>query len=174
VIPLHLHRILFKNVPSPAKEVCMRTFYLQLMVGAALGTASVGSLQAQDLPSDEQLQRAFGATYNRLGLIEYCVANGFANTGDVANARRIVAATLSGMTATPAALAQQEVGRRGTIVGPQVIGLMNPADPAHLEEVREGQRISLAENARAQKLSERTLCKQMTEQASAAVGAAER
>ncbi|MET3726235.1 hypothetical protein [Sphingomonas trueperi] len=152
----------------------MRTFYLQLMVGAALGTASVGSLQAQDLPSDEQLQRAFGATYNRLGLIEYCAANGFANTGDVVNARRIVAATLSGMTATPAALAQQEVGRRGTIVGPQVIGLMNPADPAHPEEVREGQRISLAENARAQKLSERTLCKQMTEQASAAVGAAER
>ncbi|SFJ68967.1 hypothetical protein SAMN03159338_2190 [Sphingomonas sp. NFR04] len=151
----------------------MRTCYLKLMVGVVLGTASVGALQAQDLPSDEQLQRAFGATYNRLGLIEYCVANGFATTGDVANARRIVAATLSGMTATPAARVQQEVGRRGTIVGPQVIGLMNPADPAHPEEVREGQTISLVENARAQKLSERTLCKQMTEQA-AAVGAAER
>lgn len=152
----------------------MRKFYLKLMVGIALGTASVSSLQAQELPSDEGLQRAFGATYNRLGLIEYCVANGFANTGDVANARRIVAATLSGMTATPAALAQQEVGRRGTIVGPQVIGLMNPADPAHPEEVREGQTISLAENAQVQRLSERTLCKQMTEQASAAVGSAER
>jgi len=143
------------------------------MVGVALGMAPVGRLQAQDLPSDEQLQRAFGATYNRLGLVEYCVAKGFANAGDVANARRIVAATLSGMTATPAALAQQEVGRRGTIVGPQVIGLMNPADPAHPEAVGEGQTVSLAENARAQKLSERTLCKQMTEQASAAVGAAE-
>jgi len=152
----------------------MRTIYRKLMVWAALGTASVGSLQAQDLPSDEQLQRAFGATYNRLGLIEYCAANGFANAGDVANARRIVAATLSGMTATPATLAQQEVGRRGTIVGPQVIGLMNPADPAHPEEVREGQTMSLAENARAQKLSERTLCKQMTEQASAVTGATER
>ncbi|MET3710440.1 hypothetical protein ABIC65_001120 [Sphingomonas trueperi] len=152
----------------------MRKFYRKLMVGVALGTASVSRLQAQDLPSDERLQRAFGATYNRLGLIEYCVAKGFANTGDVANARRTVAATLSGMTATPAALAQQEVGRRGIIVGPQVIGLMNPADPAHPEEVREGQMISLAENARVQRLSERTLCKQMTEQASAAVGAAER
>jgi hypothetical protein len=174
VIPLHPHRILFKSVPSPAKEGWMRTFYLKRMVGVALGTASVCSLQAQDLPSDEQLQRAFGATYNRLGLIEYCVAKGFANTGDVANARRIVVATLSGMTATPAARAQQEVGRRGTIVGPQVIGLMNPADPAHPEEVGEGQAMLLAENARAQKLSERTLCKQMTEQASAAVGAAEK
>lgn len=99
----------------------MRKSYLKLMVGVALGTSTVSNLQAQDLPSDEQLQRAFGATYNRLGLIEYCAANGFANTGDVANARRIVAATLSGMTATPAALAQQEIGRRGTIVGPQVV-----------------------------------------------------
>ena len=150
-----------------------RTALASLAATAILAaTLSHGPLQAQELPTDHQLQMAFGSVYNHLGLMEYCMAKGFANAVDVANTRRSVVATVAGMTVTPAALAQQAVGRRGDIVGPQVIGLMNSSSSARPEEVREGQTMSLADNARAQKSSERMLCRQMADQASAVVEAA--
>jgi hypothetical protein len=136
------------------------------------GALALGPSQAQELPTDQQLQTAFGSVYNHLGLMEYCMGKGFAAAVDVANTRKSVVATIAGMTVTPAAFAQQAVGRRGNIVGPQVIGLMDSSNPARPEEVREGQTMSLADNARAQKSSERTLCRQMAEQASAVVEAA--
>jgi hypothetical protein len=135
------------------------------------GALALGPLQAQD-PTDQQLQTAFGSVYNHLGLMEYCMGKGFATAVDVANTRKSVVATIAGMTVTPAAFAQQAVGRRGDIVGPQVIGLMDSSNPARPEEVREGQTTSLADNARAQKSSERTLCRQMAEQASVVMEAA--
>ncbi|WP_260599460.1 hypothetical protein [Sphingomonas endolithica] len=130
-------------------------------------TLSFAPLQAQDIPTDDQLQAAFGAVYNRLGLMEYCTRKGFADAGDVANTRKTVVATIAGMSVTAVALGQQEVGRRGDIVGPQIIGLMGSGNPARPGEVREGQTMSLADNARAQHSSERLLCNQMAEQASA-------
>jgi hypothetical protein len=136
------------------------------------GALALGPLQAQELPTDQQLQTAFGSVYNHLGLMEHCMGKGFATAVDVANTRKSVVATIAGMTVTPKAFAQQAVGRRGDIVGPQVIGLMDSSNPARPEEVREGQTMSLADNARAQKSSERTLCRQMAEQASAVMEAA--
>ena len=136
------------------------------------GAVALGPLQAQDLPTDQQLQTVFGSVYNHLGLIEYCRDKGFATAIAVANTRKSVVATIAGMPVTPAALAQQAVGRRGEIVGPQVVGLMDSSNPARPEEVREGQTMSLADNARAQKSSERALCRRMAEQASAVVEAA--
>lgn len=100
------------------------------------------------------------------------MGKGFADAVDVANTRKSVVGTIAGMTVSPAALAQQAVGRHGDIVGPQVIGLMDSSNPARPEEVPEGQTMSLAENARAQRSSERTLCRQMAEQAAAVVEAA--
>ncbi|MBD8701980.1 hypothetical protein IFT54_19410 [Sphingomonas sp. CFBP 13714] len=136
------------------------------------GALALGPLQAQELPTDQQLQTAFGSVYNHLGLMEHCMGKGFATAVDVANTRKSVVATIAGMTVTPKAFSQQAVGRRGDIVGPQVIGLMDSSNPARPEEVREGQTMSLADNARAQKSSERTLCRQMAEQASAVMEAA--
>lgn len=139
--------------------------------GLFVCTLTFAPLHAQDLPTDEQLQAAFGASYNHLGLMEYCVDKGFAKFDDVVNARRTVAAIVAGMDVSAGTRAQQEIGRRGDIVGPQVIGLMG-SNPAHPEAVPEGQTMSLADNARAQKSSERILCKQMAEQGSAVVRAA--
>lgn len=151
----------------------LRTALARYMTtGILAGVLSLCPLQAQELPTDEQLQTAFGSVYNHLGLMEYCMDKGFANAGDVANMRRSVIATIAGMTVIPAALAQQAVGRRGDIVGTQVIGLMDSSNPARPEEVREGQTMSLADNARAQKSSERTLCREMADQASAVMEAA--
>lgn len=133
---------------------------------------SFGPLHAQDLPTDDQLQTLFGAVYNRLGLMEYCASKGFAEAGDVANTRRTVVATVAGMSVTAAAVAKQEAGRRGDIVGPQFIGLMGSGKPARPEEVPDGKTMSLAANARAQNSSEHVLCTQMAEQASAVVRAA--
>jgi hypothetical protein len=129
-------------------------------------------VHAQELPTDDQLQAAFGAVYNRLGLMEYCSSKGFANASDVANTRKTAVATVMGMSVTAAALGKQETGRRGIVVGPQFIGLMGSGEPARPEEVREKQTMSLADNARVQKSSERVLCKQMAGQASAVVRAA--
>lgn len=139
---------------------------------ALVCTLGVAPSQAQELPTDDQLQAAFGAVYNRLGLMEYCQTKGFSDASDVANTRRMVAATLKGMSITAAALEKQELGRRGDIVGPQVIGLMGSGIPARPEEVLDGRTMSLADNARAQNTSERVLCRQMAEQASAVVSAA--
>jgi hypothetical protein len=124
----------------------------------------VGSAQAQDLPTDAQLQAAFGTVYNHLGLMEYCAAKGFATATDVANMRRMVDATIAGMTVEAAARAQEDIGRRGDIVGPQFIGLLDSSNPARPELVPEGQTMSLADNARAQKSSERALCGLMAAQ----------
>jgi hypothetical protein len=146
-----------------------------LAAALILGTASIGSplrrVQAQDLPSDDQLQKAFGAAYNHLGLIEYCADRGYANAGDIANARQTVVALLGGMPAAPSARALEGVGQHGTIVGPQVVGLMDSSNPMRPEEVRDGQSMTLAENARLQKSSERALCRQMADQAAVAVEA---
>jgi len=143
------------------------------VLGCALaGALSLGPVQAQELPTDRQLQMVFGALCNRLGLMEYCMDAGLAKAVDVANTRRSVVATIAGMTVTPAAVAQQATGRRGYIVGPQIIGLMDSSDPVRPEEVPEGQVMSLADHARAQKSTERTLCRQMADQASAAIEAA--
>jgi len=148
-------------------------FRIKRMAGCVLGCAlAFGPLHAQDLPTDDQLQTLFGAAYNRLGLMEYCVGKGFAAAGDVANSRRTVVATVAGMRVTAAAVGKQESGRRGDIVGPQFIGLMGSGNPARPEEVREGQTMSLADNARAQNSSEHVLCTQMAEQGSAVVRAA--
>ncbi len=137
-----------------------------------VGSLPLVPVHAQELPTDQQLQTAFGAVYNRLGLIEYCAGQGFVTATDVSNARRAVTATIAGMRVSKSALAQQGVGRSGNIVGPQIIGLMDPGNPTHPEEVAEGQTMSLERNARAQMSSERVLCEQMAEQASAAVQAA--
>ena len=144
----------------------------RIACSALVCTLGVAPLQAQELPTDDQLQAAFGAVYNRLGLMEYCQTKGFSDASDVANTRRMVAATLKGMSITAAALEKQELGRRGDIVGPQVIGLMGSGNPARPEEVLDGRTMSLADNARAQNTSERVLCRQMAEQASAVVSAA--
>jgi len=140
--------------------------------GMLAGAVSLGTVQAQELPTDRQLQAAFGAVYNRLGLMEYCAAKRFADAGDVANSRRSVTATIAGMAVAAEARAQQAVGRRGHIVGPQVIGLMNSSNRDRPEELGEGQTMSLADNARAQQSTERTLCRQMADQAAAVVEAA--
>lgn len=150
------------------------TLARQLASGVLAGALSLGPLQSQELPTDQQLQTAFGSVYNHLGLIEYCMNKGFATAVDVANTRKSVDATIAGMAVSPSALAQQAVGRQGDIVGPQIIGLMDSSNPARPEEVREGQTMSLFDNARAQQSSERILCRQMAEQASAVVEAASR
>ena len=110
------------------------------------------------------MQAAFGTVYNHLGLMEYCASKGFATATDVANARKAANAAIMGMTTSAATRAQEQVGARGTIVGRQLVGLMNPDDPAHPEMVPEGRTMSLADNARAQKTTEQALCRQMADQ----------
>ncbi|WP_174291997.1 hypothetical protein [Sphingomonas bacterium] len=133
-----------------------------------LFTAAWGSISApaaaQDLPTDAQVQAAFGATYNHLGLMEYCAAKGFATAADVANTRKMVDAVTRGITVGAAARAQETVGEGGTIIGEQVIGLMDSSNPARPEVVPAGKTMSLADNARVQKTSERVLCGQMAAQ----------
>ena len=119
---------------------------------------------AQDLPTDALVQAAFGATYNHLGLMEYCAAKGFATAADVANTRKMVDAVTRGITVGAAARAQEAVGKGGIIVGEQIIGLMDSSNPARPEVVPAGRTMSLADNARAQKTSERVLCGQMADQ----------
>jgi hypothetical protein len=147
-------------------------FATHMTLGALVCSLWVAPMHAEELSTDDQLQAAFGAVYNRLGLMEYCRSKRFADASDVANTRRTVVATLMGMSATAAALEKQEIGRRGDVVGPQFIGLMGSGNPARPEEVREGETMSLADNARAQNSSERVLCRQMAQQASAVVRAA--
>ena len=135
-----------------------------LLVGTLAWAAYPPFAQAQDLPTDAQMQAAFGTAYNHLGLMEYCAAKGFARSADVANTRRMVDATVVGMDVTAAARAQEAAGQHGNIVGKQLIGLMQSDNPAHPEMVPDRQTMSLADNARAQKTSERTLCRQMAAQ----------
>ena len=123
-----------------------------------------GRLSAQELPTDAQIQAAFRTAYNHLGLMEYCQDRGFAAAADVANARKSVNAVVAGMSVGPAARAHEAVGRRGDIVGPQLIGLLDASNSARPEVVPEGRAMSLAANARAQNIPERTLCSQMAPQ----------
>ena len=74
-------------------------------------------------------------------------------------------AAIMGMNTTVATRAQEQVGARGIIVGRQVVGRMDPANPAHPEMVPEEHRMSLAENARARRTTEEALCGHMAEQA---------
>ena len=141
-----------------------RTVLVQYAAWSALSLGTLLPAQAQDLPTDAQLQAAFGTMYNRLGLIEYCADKGFATAADVVNTRRMVDATVAGMTVEDAAREQEHIGRRGNIVGPQLIGLLDISNPSRPEVVPEGQTMSLANNARAQKSSERELCRQMAAQ----------
>ena len=126
--------------------------------------AGTAALAEQDLPTDDQIQSAFGIGYDRLGLMEYCASQGFAGPADVANARRTVAAITGSMSVGAAAKAQEAFGRRGTIVGEQAVGLMDAGNPARPEVVPAGRTMSLADNARAQKTTERVLCSQMAAQ----------
>ena len=102
--------------------------------------------------------------YNHLGLMQYCAAKKFASAADVANTRKVLDATITGMDVSPTARAQQAVGQHGNIIGRQLIGLMDPQSSTHPEMVPEGQTVSLADNAHAQHTSERTLCRQMAAQ----------
>ncbi len=137
---------------------------ISLLIG--LGCfVSRGTSKAQDFPTDAQVQAAFATAYNHLGLMEYCASKQYATAADVANSRKVVAVTVAGMTVSAAARAQEVAGHQGRILGKQLIGLMDPDNPAHPEMVPEGQVMSLADNARAQKTSERELCGQMAAQA---------
>jgi hypothetical protein len=127
-------------------------------------SGTIVPVRAQDLPTDAQLQAAFGTLYNRLGLMEYCADKGLSTPADVANTRRMVDVTVAGLTVEDPTRTQQDIGRRGYIVGPQSIGLLDMSNPARPEVVLEGQTMSLADNARAQKSSERALCRQMAAQ----------
>ena len=128
----------------------------------ACGLATIAP--AQDLPTDTQMQAAFGAFYNHLGLLEYCRAKGFATAEDVANMQGVMKSQSQGITVTAAARAKEAVGRGGVIVGPQVIGLLDASNPARPEKVPDGRMMTLADNARAQKTTEQTLCRQMAAQ----------
>lgn len=131
---------------------------------AIASVALMAPSRAQDLPTDAQLQMAFGTVYNHLGLMEYCASKGFATATDVANTRKMVDATIAGMSVEAGAREKEDVGRRGDIVGPQVIGLLDSSNPARPEVVPEGRTMSLADNARAQKSSQHILCRQMAVQ----------
>ncbi len=135
-----------------------------LFAGAVAWDACAGTASAQELPTDAQMQAAFGTAYNHLGLMEYCVGHGYAHAGDVANTRRMVEATVAGMDVSAAARGQQAVGQRGFVIGEQLVGRMDPGNPSHPEMVPAGRTMSLADNARAQKTSVRELCAQMAAQ----------
>ncbi|WP_174298141.1 hypothetical protein [Sphingomonas bacterium] len=79
----------------------------RLMVCGLACIASSRPALAQDIPTDTQVQQAFGRVYNHLGLIEYCAAKGFATAADIANARKTVDATTGGMSVGAAARAQE-------------------------------------------------------------------
>ena len=130
---------------------------------ASLGLpADVAS--AKDFPSDAQVQAAFGTLYDHLGLMEYCTDKGFATAADVAAARLEVSTVTAGMTVSPEARSHEAQGRGGVILGKQIIGLMNLDAPTHPELIPEGRTMTLSDNARAQKLTERSLCGQMAAQ----------
>ena len=143
----------------------MRPYVLYLCVVLLTSVLRPMTASAQDLPTDDQIQAAFGVVYNHLGLMEYCAAKKFAKATDVANTRKVVKATVAGMNVSAASRAQETVGQHGTIIGEQLIGLMDPKNPAHPEMVPKGRTVSLADNAREQNTSERELCGQMAAQA---------
>ncbi|MGI4799093.1 MAG: hypothetical protein ACRYG8_34660 [Janthinobacterium lividum] len=136
-----------------------------LVAGTVAFSVGLSQASAQDIPTDTQIQAAFGVAYNHLGLMQYCAAKKFASAADVANTRKVLDATITGMDVSPTARAQQAVGQHGNIIGRQLIGLMDPQSSTHPEMVPEGQTVSLADNAHAQHTSERTLCRQMAAQA---------
>jgi hypothetical protein len=124
-----------------------------------------GAVQAQDLlPSDAEMQKALGGAYNHLGLIEYCADHGHATAQDVTQAHKVTETLVGTLTPEPAAMAQEKDGREGTIIGLQIVGRMDLASVGHPEIVPEGRTMSFADNARAQKLTERELCQQMVAQ----------
>lgn len=129
------------------------------------GMLATPSLAGQDvLPSDAEMQKALGGAYNHLGLIEYCADHGYASDADVAQARKVAAIIVGTLTPEPAALEQEGTGRDGTIIGLQIVGRMDLTNAAHPEVVPEGRTMLFADNARAQKLTERELCQQMVAQ----------
>jgi len=87
------------------------------VVGILVSGVWSHKVNAQDLPTDVQIQAAFGVAYNHLGLMEYCAAKRFASTADVANTRKVVDVTVAGMDVSPTARAQQAVGRHGSHSG---------------------------------------------------------
>lgn len=131
----------------------------------AVALTMTGAVQAQDiLPSDAEMQKALGGAYNHLGLIEYCADQGHATAQDVEQAHKVTATLVGTLTPEPAAMAQEKVGREGTIIGLQIVGRMELASATHPEIVPEGRTMSFADNARAQKLTEGELCQQMVAQ----------
>ncbi|WP_206237903.1 hypothetical protein [Novosphingobium terrae] len=131
-----------------------------------LASTAISPLQAaQDVfPSDAEMQKALGGAYNHLGLIEYCADHGHASEADVVQARKVTSIIVGNLTVEPAALAQEDAGRDGTIVGLQIVGRMDLTNAAHPEVVPDGRTMLFADNARAQKLTERELCQQMVAQ----------
>ena len=117
------------------------------------------------MPNGAQMQAAFGSLYNHLGLLEYCQSRGFASATDITNMRAVVKAQTGGIIVTADARAKEGPGRQGMIVGPQVIGLLDSSNPARPEKVPDGQTMTLAVNAHAQKTTEQALCRQMAAQA---------
>lgn len=130
-----------------------------------LASVMTGAVQAQDiLPSDAEMQKALGGAYNHLGLIEYCADHGHATAQDVVQAHKVTETLVGTLTPEPAAMAQEKAGREGTIIGLQIVGRMELAEAEHPEIVPEGRTMTFADNARAQKLTERELCQQMVAQ----------
>ena len=81
----------------------LRTTLTCLLAVTVSFTVGLRQASAQDLPTDAQLQAAFGVAYNHLGLMQYCAAKKLATSTDVANSRKILNATVAGMDVSPAA-----------------------------------------------------------------------
>lgn len=133
------------------------------LIAGALAAAAVPGASAQDFPTDGQVQAAFGTLYDHLGLLEYCAAKGYASAADVDAVRLEVRTVVAGTQVSPEARAREAQGRRGEVIGRQIVGLMRPG-PAHPELVPEGRTATLADVARAQGITERALCGQMAAQ----------
>lgn len=140
-----------------------------LAVAAAIGV--LASAAAAQFPSDAQVQAAVNVVYDHQGLIEYCADKGWATADDVAAVRLQTKTVMEHMGAAEnaTALSYEAQGRRGVILGRQFIGLMRMDSKTHPEIVAEGQTMAFADNARAQGLTERVLCGQITAQVQAQV-----
>jgi hypothetical protein len=148
-------------------EAGWKTSRLKRWIAAIIVLAcSAGPVTAedQDMPVGALIQEAIGIGYDRLGLMEYCAAHGSASADDVANVRKVAEGIAHGFSVGAAARAQEAVGRQGTIIGQQAIGLLDASNPARPEIVPAGKTMSLADNARAQGTTERVLCGQMAAQ----------
>ena len=83
-----------------------------LVAGTFALSVGLNQASAQDVPTDTQIQAAFGVAYNHLGLMQYRAAKKFATVAEVANTRKVVEATVAGMNVSPTARAQQVIGGR--------------------------------------------------------------